>query len=76
MVNVREVRKRMGLTQTQLAEMLGISRGRLSNIETRVKSGGGMRSDVAFKLAPIFGVSFEDFYSREDVTDRVLDSLR
>ena len=76
MVDVREVRKRMGLTQTQLAEMLGISRGRLSNIETRVKAGGGMRSDVAFRLAPIFGVSFEDFYSKDDVTDKILKNIK
>lgn len=55
-------RKRLGLKQKQLAEMLGITPRQLCRIESN-KQGGSC--DVLVKLYHIFGCSFEDLLGVE-----------
>ena len=59
LVGLAPRRKRAGYTQTRLAEVLGIDRGRLANWET-----GAIWPSAAWllKLADLIGCSIDDLY--------------
>lgn len=64
---IRQMRMKQGITQTALAEQLGVSRVCITNWETHTRS-----VDVHYweKLADIFGVSIETLCgAREDCHD-------
>ena len=56
---VRELRKQKGLTQEQLAEIIGVSRQTLNAIE---KEKFDPSLPTAFKMAKLFEMSIENFF--------------
>ncbi len=60
---VRELRKLKGLTQEQLAEVIGVSRQTINAIE---KEKFDPSLPTAFKMARLFELSIEDFFLFED----------
>lgn len=60
---VRELRKSQGLTQEQLAEIIGVSRQTINAIE---KEKFDPSLPTAFKMAKLFGKPIEDFFLFED----------
>lgn len=56
---VRELRERKGLTQEELARMVGVTRQTIIAIE-KGKYDPSLR--LAFKLAKVFGVRIEDLF--------------
>jgi putative transcriptional regulator len=60
---VRELRKSQGLTQEQLAEIIGVSRQTVNAIE---KEKFDPSLPTAFKMAKLFGQPIEDFFLFED----------
>ena len=54
MTQLRTIRLRRGLSQTQLAERTGLARPYLSQLETGIKSGS---LDTLRRLAKVLGVS-------------------
>ena len=56
---VRQLRKEKGLTQEQLAEIIGVSRQTINAIE---KEKFDPSLDLAFKMARIFGTPIESFF--------------
>ncbi len=60
---VRELRERKGLTQEELARMVGVTRQTIIAIE-KGKYDPSLR--LAFKLAKVFGVRIEDLFEWED----------
>lgn len=60
---VRELRKRKGLTQEQLAEIIGVSRQTINAIE---KEKFDPSLPTAFKMAKLFQTPIEDFFLFED----------
>lgn len=59
-----EVRKALGMTQAEMAELLGMDRGNLSNIEKR-KNGRNVPKDASYILAHEKGVNFKWFETGE-----------
>ncbi len=59
---VRELRERKGLTQEELARMVGVTRQTIIAIE-KGKYDPSLR--LAFKLAKVFGVRIEDLFEWE-----------
>lgn len=55
--NIRELRGRHGMTQQRLADLLGLSRPTISQIEIGERK---LSADELLKLADIFGVSIEN----------------
>ncbi len=51
-------RKRFGLTQSQLAEMVGVSQPRIAQIENRVKI-GKISFDILFNILNVLGHDFK-----------------
>lgn len=62
---VEIIRKRVGLTQTELSEKVGISRRTLSSIE---KSASIPSVDIALKLANILNTTVEELFCISDTT--------
>ena len=60
---VRELRKLKGLTQEQLAEIIGVSRQTINAIE---KEKFDPRLPTAFKMGQLFERSIEDFFLFEE----------
>ena len=60
---VRELRKSQGLTQEQLAEIIGVSRQTINAIEQE-KFDPSL--PTAFKMARLFGRSIEEFFLFEE----------
>jgi len=56
---VRELRKLKGLTQEQLAEVIGVSRQTINAIE---KEKFDPRLPTAFKMSKLFDLPIEDFF--------------
>jgi putative transcriptional regulator len=56
---VRELRKQKGLTQEQLAEIIGVSRQTINAIE---KEKFDPSLPTAFKMAKLFEMSIENFF--------------
>jgi putative transcriptional regulator len=56
---VRELRKQKGLTQEQLAEIIGVSRQTINAIE---KEKFDPSLPTAFKMAELFEMSIENFF--------------
>lgn len=56
---VRKLRKEKGLTQEQLAEIIGVSRQTINAIE---KEKFDPSLPTAFKMARIFGIPIESFF--------------
>lgn len=50
-------RKELGLTQTQLAKLVGVSQPRIAQIENRVKI-GTIKFDALFKILTTLGYEF------------------
>ncbi|MBQ1251805.1 MAG: helix-turn-helix domain-containing protein, partial [Firmicutes bacterium] len=61
--NVETQRKRVGLTQIELSERVGVSRRALSSIE---KSVAVPSVDIALKLALALNTSVEDLFSLDE----------
>lgn len=59
MNSVREERERLGLTQAELAERVGVSRKTVNTIENRVFSPSTL---LAIKLAQVVGRKVEDIF--------------
>lgn len=57
-----ELRKQNGLTQKQLAEMVGLSRSYYSEIELGTKTPGGK---AAKRIADLLGFDMELFFEEE-----------
>ena len=60
---VRELRKQKGLTQEQLAEIIGVSRQTINAIE---KEKFDPSLPTAFKMAKLFEISIENFFLFDD----------
>tara|TARA_Y200000002_G_scaffold243014_1_gene201061 strand:- start:239 stop:439 length:201 start_codon:yes stop_codon:yes gene_type:complete len=60
---VKELRKLKGLTQEQLAEIIGVSRQTINAIE---KEKFDPSLPTAFKLSKLFNRSIEDFFLFEE----------
>lgn len=60
---VRELRKSQGLTQEQLAEIIGVSRQTINAIE---KEKFDPSLPTAFKMAKLFGQPIEEFFLFEE----------
>jgi putative transcriptional regulator len=61
---VRELRKLKGLTQEQLAEVIGVSRQTINAIE---KEKFAPSLHTAFKMAQLFDLPIEDFFHFNEV---------
>ncbi|HEQ4057049.1 TPA: helix-turn-helix transcriptional regulator [Streptococcus agalactiae] len=61
---VKEIRKSLGITQTDLAKSVGVSRQYLSDIENMRKQ---PTIKIAFHIAFILGVKVDDLFFCEDV---------
>ena len=59
---VRELRKKKGLTQEQLAEIIGVSRQTINAIE---KEKFDPSLPTAFKMGKLFEQAIEDFFLYE-----------
>ena len=57
--NIANIRKQKGLTQIQLAEMVGVNRFHISNIE-RGKSSPSLK--LLIKIADALDVSLDDLF--------------
>jgi putative transcriptional regulator len=60
---VKELRKLKGLTQEQLAELIGVSRQTINAIE---KEKFDPSLPTAFKMSQIFGLPIEEFFLFEE----------
>ncbi len=60
---VRELRKISGMTQEQLADIIGVSRQTINAIE---KEKFDPSLPTAFKMSKLFKVSIEDFFLFEE----------
>jgi putative transcriptional regulator len=60
---VRALRKLKGLTQEQLAELIGVSRQTINAIE---KEKFDPSLPTAFKMSQIFGLPIEEFFLYEE----------
>lgn len=61
--NVKELRKEKGLTQEELAEIIGVSRQTINAIE---KEKFDPSLPTAFKMARLFDKSIESFFHFEE----------
>ena len=61
--NVRALRKLKGLTQEQLAELIGVSRQTINAIE---KEKFDPSLPTAFKMSQLFGLPIEEFFLFEE----------
>jgi molybdate-binding protein/DNA-binding XRE family transcriptional regulator len=67
--NIREFRKKAGLTQDELARSVGVSRQAFSAVE----SGRSVPStELALRLARLLGASVEDIFALDDEAQRVV----
>ena len=62
MIDLKKVRQDNGLTQTALAEAVGVVRQTISNIECGINAPS---VDLAKKLAEILGLNWTDFFTGE-----------
>ncbi len=58
---IRILRKQNGLTQQQVADVLGVSRSTYCNYESGARS---IKSDVIEQLIDFYGVSWDAFYKK------------
>ena len=56
---IRDLRKRRGLTQAQLAEATGLLQSQISQIESGVRRGSTIQLDAARSIAFVLGVSLD-----------------
>lgn len=69
--NIYEIRKRQGLTLSEVAERAGISKSYLSNIERDVNRNPSIR--VSKKIASVLGVELKTLLTAEENQDHPLD---
>lgn len=75
-LQIRELRKKRGWTIEQLGQMLGLSKGFLSEVETGKKFMSAATMEAA---AAVFGVSVIELYDAGDLTpelNAIADHLR
>lgn len=63
MIDLRALRRDNGLSQTALAESVGIVRQTISNIECGISAPS---VGLAKKLAKVLGVNWYDFFSEDE----------
>ena len=63
MIDLRTLRQENGLTQTALAESVGIVRQTISSIECGISAPS---VGLAKKLAKVLGVNWYDFFSEDE----------
>ena len=68
-VNIKEIRLRKGLTQSDVAAALGVS----SVVYSRYETGTRQPSiDILIQMADIFGVTVDFLLGRQDIEDSTL----
>lgn len=60
--NLKKLREEKGMTQTELAKMLGISRFHLNKIENTSKNSRNLTASLALKAAKILNVSLDEIF--------------
>ena len=65
--NLKELRQQMGLTQQELANLIGTQKQYISNLETGIRNLDGIRSETLQKLCSALNCTPEDFV-KEDAT--------
>lgn len=63
MIDLKELRKRAGMTQTTLSEKSGVSQQAISMIEHGHRN---LNVQTARKLAPVLGVNWYDFFEGKE----------
>ena len=74
--NIKNYRKKAGLTQRELAEKIGCNHITMSSIE---RGSNAIRVSTVQKIAEILGYSFEQMVSGEDaiiLTNEIIEKLR
>jgi len=66
--NIKEFRNRLGLTQDQLAEYLGVSRVEMNYYENGKRD---TPKEIIPKLADLFGVDEFDLYEEDDAVNNL-----
>ncbi|MBD3261099.1 MAG: helix-turn-helix domain-containing protein [Candidatus Altiarchaeales archaeon] len=69
---LREARKRVGLTQVQLAQQSNVSQACVSQLES---SGRGATEETWHRLAGVLGCSYEDIAGEPPVKTRLIRNL-
>ena len=71
--NLKTLRKRMGLTQQELAEKFGVRKTTISNYETSVSS---PPKNGLVEIANFFGVSLDELLSVVEDAEKKLDDVQ
>ena len=71
--NIKKARLKSGLTQTQVAERLGVAQAQYARWES---GGRNPKDETVEKLAEIFGVSFDYLKGRDDGLEEIVELLR
>lgn len=60
--NLKQLREAKGISQTDFAKMLGISRYHLNKVESDSKTNKNLTARLALRAAHILGVSLDDIF--------------
>ena len=71
--NIKKARLNVGLTQSEVAEKLGVAQAQYARWEN---GGRNPKDETVKKLAEIFGVTFDKLQGRNDGLDDIVDLLR
>lgn len=66
---LKELREHVGISQTELSKLTGISNVYISNIENGIKKNPSM--ELIQKIADALGVSINEFFSNEKPIDEI-----
>ena len=71
--NIKKARLNIGLTQSEVAEKLGVAQAQYARWEN---GGRNPKDETVEKLAEIFGTSFEILKGRDDGLEEIVSLLR
>ncbi|MCO4476593.1 helix-turn-helix transcriptional regulator [Streptococcus salivarius] len=71
--NIKKARLNVGLTQSEVAEKLGVAQAQYARWEN---GGRNPKDETVEKLAEIFGTSFEILKGRDDGLEEIVSLLR